>query len=349
MTTDTTDTTDLLSSGAYGCVFYPSYSCKGKPRYKKTLVSKLTKNNFITQSEYSTSQIVKQLPRYKEHFIVVDSQCSIAKKDLGQSDMSSSCKIVKEDKHYSKSKYVLLYSKYSKSIELQDYLDINSSFKFLLRTYFSLSNKINMLVLKRIIHNDLHFSNVLYDIGSGNLLIIDFGLSIQADKFYLNNGNLDMEYLRNAFFNYSPSWNWWSVEFHLLCYMIHNGDIDNKFIQETIDEYLDHHNIIKQISSDFYNNFKSKSYEYFSNKLDGLSYEKKIKILLSFWNTWDNYKIALHFINIYLKKGLEIQQFMMLLLLLINPNPEHRPNGLELRRHNMLLLKNIPTETISKK
>ncbi len=340
---------DLLSSGAYGCVFYPSYSCNGKPRYKKTLVSKLTKNNFITETEYSTSQIVKTIPSYKEHFIVIDSQCPIIKKDLSESKMYDSCDIVKEDKHFEKSKYVILYSKFSKSIELQDYLEINNTFKVLIRTYFLLTKKINLLIQKKIIHNDLHFSNILYDINKGYLLIIDFGLSIQAEKFYLRDGELNLSYLKQVFFNYSPSWNWWSVEFHLLCYMIHNGDIDNKFIKNTIDDYLEHHKIIKNISTEFYTTFKSISYEYFSKNLEGLTYEKKIKFLLSFWNLWDNYKIALHFINIYIRKNMNSPQFFMILLLLINPNPEYRPSGLELRRHYLLLLKNIPTEYVSKK
>jgi serine/threonine protein kinase len=340
---------DLLSSGAYGCVFYPSYSCNGKPRYKKTLVSKLTKNNFITETEYSTSQIVKTIPNYKEHFIVVESQCPIVKKDLNESKMKESCEIVKEDKHPEKTKYIILYSKFSKSIELQDYLEVNNTFKVFIRTYFLLSKKINLLIQKKIIHNDLHFSNVLYDLTKGNLLIIDFGLSLQAEKFYLSNGELNMTYLRKVFFNYSPSWNWWSIEFHLLCYIIHNGDIDDKFITDTIDEYLDHHKIIKNISGDFYNTFKTSSFEYFSHSLEGLSVEKKIKFLLSFWNTWDHYKIALHFINIYLQKKMNSPEFMMVLLLLINPNPEYRPSGLELRRHHLLLLKNIPKEHISKR
>jgi hypothetical protein len=341
-------TSDLLSSGAYGCVFYPSYSCSGKPKYKKTLVSKLTKNNIVTETEYSTSQIVKTIPNYKEHFIVVESQCSISKRKLEDSSMVNSCDIVKKDKHFDKSKYVLLYSKYSKSIELQDYLDLNNSFKFLIRTYISLSKKINLLIQKKIIHNDLHFSNILYDINKGYLLIIDFGLSLQVDKFYLKDGSLNMEYLKKIFFNYSPSWNWWSIEFHLLCYMIHNGDIDNQFIKDTIDEYIENHKIIKNISSDYYELFKKTSYEYFSKSLDGLSYEKKIKFLLSFWNKWDHYKIGLHFINIYLKEKFVAPSFMMLLLLLIHPNPEFRPSGLDLRRHHTLLLKTLPTEELSK-
>jgi serine/threonine protein kinase len=338
---------DLLSSGAYGCVFYPSYSCNGKPRYKKTLVSKLTKNNFITQTEYSTSKIVKKIPNYKEHFIIVETQCPIIKKDLDKSKMKESCEIIKEDKN--KSNYVILYSKFSKSIELEDYLEINNTFKIFIRTYFLLSKKINLLIQKSIIHNDLHFSNILYDINKGNLLIIDFGLSLQADQFYLSNGELNISYLKQAFFNYSPSWNWWTIEFHLLCYIIHNGDIDNKFINDTIDDYLEHHKIILNIPNEFHNTFKLSSYEYFSSNLECLSVDKKIRFLLSFWNTWDHYKIALHFINIYISKKMDYSNFMMLLLLLINPNPEHRPTGLELRRHHLLLINNIPNEHISKK
>ena len=50
-------TNDLLSSGAYGCVFYPSYSCNGKPKYKKTVVSKLTKNSFSSENFIQSSSL----------------------------------------------------------------------------------------------------------------------------------------------------------------------------------------------------------------------------------------------------------------------------------------------------
>lgn len=342
-------TNDLLSSGAYGCVFYPSYSCSGKPKYKKTIVSKLTKNNFSSETEYSTSQIIKKIPNYKEHFITIDTQCPIIKKDLKESSMSNSCDIIKEDKQFEKTKYLLLYSKYSPSIELHEYLEKNNTLKIFIRTYLSLSKKIDLLIHKHIVHNDLHLSNVLYDLKKGNLLLIDFGLSIQKDMFLTKQGNLNFPYLKKAFFNYSPSWNWWSIDYHLLCYMIHNGDIDNKFISDTIEEYLEYHKIIQNISKEFYETFREVSYEYFSNKLEGLTYEKKIKFLLSFWNTWDNYKIGLHFILLYLQKGIDVKPLILTFLLLINPNPEHRPTGLELRRYNSLLLKHIPIEDISKR
>lgn len=339
---------ELLGTGSYGCVFYPSYSCKGKPNYKKKLVSKLTKHNFVSDTEYSTSQIVKKIPNYKEHFIVVDSECPIVKKNLKESEMFNQCEIIKEDKKFEKNKYVILYSKYSESLILEDYLEQNNKLNILIRTFLSIIKKIDLLIEKNIIHNDLHFNNMLYDLNKGNILFIDFGLSIQKDKF-LNGNNLNMDYLKQAFFRYMPTWNWFSIEFHLLCYMIHYGDIDDNFINDTIEQYLAKHKTIQNISSEFYQLYRDISYEYFTNKLSGLTYEKKIKFLLSFWNTWDNYKIGLYFIRLYHKKNLNINEFMMVLLLLINPNPENRPTSLELRRYNLILINNIPTQYLSKK
>ncbi len=339
---------DLLSSGSYGCVFYPSYSCNGKSKYKKTLVSKLTKNNFISQNEYSTSQIVKKIPNYKEHFIVIESQCPITKKKLITSTMHEQCELLKEDKHYDKSKYVLLYSKYSESLELHYYLMDNISIKILIKTYMDLLKKIEFLIEKEIIHNDLHFSNVLYEIKTGNLLIIDFGLSIQKYNFLHKNGSLNIPYLKNAFNYFYPSWMWYSLDFHLLCYLLHIGDVNDKIIDDIITQYLEKH-IIRNITDEYLEMFRNLSYEYFTKNLYNMNYEQKIKFLLSFWNTWDNYKIALQFIRLYIENSIQLKEFFIILLLLIHPNPEYRINGLELRRYNSLLIKKIPTESIKKK
>jgi hypothetical protein len=339
---------DLLSSGSYGCVFYPSYSCNGKPKYKKTLVSKLTKNNFVSENEYSTSQIVKKIPNYKEHFVVIDSQCPIVKKNLITSNMYEQCELIKKDNHIDNSKYILMYSKYKSSVELHYYLIDNTSTRILIKTYMSLLKKIEFLIEKEIVHNDLHFSNVLYELKTGNLLIIDFGLSIQKYNFFHKNGSLNIAYLKNVFNIFYPSWMWYSLDFHLLTYLLHVGDINDKIIDDIITRYLDKH-IITEISNEYLKIFRNTSYEYFTKNLSGMSYEEKIKFLLSFWNTWDNYKISLEFIRLYIKNSIQLKDFFMILLLLIHPNPEYRLNGLELRRYNSLLIKQIPTESIKKK
>ena len=42
----------FLSSGVYGCVYYPAYTCQGtEPPKKTTTVSKIVKHEFTTKTE----------------------------------------------------------------------------------------------------------------------------------------------------------------------------------------------------------------------------------------------------------------------------------------------------------
>ena len=72
----------FLASGAYGCVYYPGYDCNGKEIDKKEYITKLVLNNFSTITEYTVSDMIKKIPEYKRHFIIINKHCSISNKRL---------------------------------------------------------------------------------------------------------------------------------------------------------------------------------------------------------------------------------------------------------------------------
>ena len=221
----------FLASGAYGCVYYPGYDCNGKEINSKEYITKLVLNNFSTVTEYSASEIIKRIPEYSRHFIIINKHCPIKNNRLKL--MMKGCKIF--DKEHEK-KDVLLYSKFVKAIQLCDYiLDYRKVNKFM-RVYFLLTEKLNVLTQNRIVHNDLHFGNILFSLETSNLYIIDFGLAIIVDKFY-DKGKLDLKYLKNCIFKFSPDWVWWSLDYHFLCYLLHNGSLNMDIILDTIVEY----------------------------------------------------------------------------------------------------------------
>jgi serine/threonine protein kinase len=332
---------NLLASGVYGCVFNPAYHCNGKITHKKRLVSKLTKDDFTSRTEIDIGNRVKNIPNYKNYFIVIESSCPIAKKNMKKSAMTSSCELTKKNTEL-KHNYVLLYANYVSSIELADYLEKKQyiSVYELMRIFIEIRERIDMLSKYKIVHNDLHFGNILKSKERGNLYIIDFGLSI-CTEYYYKNGELDYNYLKEVIFNYSPSWNWWTMEYHLLGYLIHVGDLSEKVIRDTVREYMDNHRIIPQISPQFGKEFERKLLQYFL-KYSKMSKEDTIKELLSFSHTWDYYKIALHFLkamNIY---NVHNNIFKMFLINLIYPNPEKRPTMLEQHRMVGQLIQYIP-------
>ena len=320
---------NFLSSGVYGCVYHPPYDCQGKPINDKKYVTKIVKSDFTTRTEANIGQLLK-----KKGFITVEKQCLIKPTHLKESRMRPHCKLLDKDPTL-KHKYVLLYSKYIKSVELADYLKETRSKTVILKSYFLICTRIDTLLDTSIIHHDLHFGNILYD--GSNLYLIDFGLSLIKNHFYLGN-KPNYPYLKEAIFKYSPSWNFWTIEYHLLCYLIHEDDITQHVITQTIQHYLSHHRIIRLLGTDFLLKFKETATNYFM-KYIGMNKDDVVMDLLYTSNTWDFYKIALHFIDIYYSVDLNIPQFATLLMIMIHPIPEFRPSQIEMRQFNSIFMK----------
>lgn len=332
---------NLLASGVYGCVFNPAYHCNGKVTHNKKLVSKLAKDDFTTQTEIDIGKRIKTIPNYKKYFVVIESSCPIKRKNIKKSSMTHDCELMKKNTEI-KNNYVMMYANYISSMELSDYLDKtrNLSIHDIMKFFIEIRDRIDILSKYKIVHNDLHFGNILRSKERGNIYIIDFGLSI-CTEYYYKNGQLDYSYLREVIFNYSPSWNWWSMEYHLLGYLIHVGDLSEKIIRDTVKEYMDNHRIIPQISSEFGKEFEKKLLQYFL-KYAIMEKEEAIKELLSFSHTWDYYKTALHFLKTMKVYNLHNDVFKMLLITLISPNPEKRPTLLQQRRMVAQLIQHMP-------
>jgi hypothetical protein len=73
-------------------------------------------------------------------------------------------------------------------------------------------------------------------------------------------------------------------------------------------------------------------------KYDGAGRDEVVMDLLHTSRTWDLFKIALHFIEIYNTTKLNIPAFYTLLMIMIHPNPEYRPTQLEMKKFNQILL-----------
>jgi predicted unusual protein kinase regulating ubiquinone biosynthesis (AarF/ABC1/UbiB family) len=322
----------FLSSGVYGCVYYPAYTCNGTEPAKKTAtVSKIVRHEFTTKTEIAIGHILK---KEKDNFVLVSNNCLISKMNLQKSAMRAQCKLFNKDPQLTK-QYELLYSEYVKADELDTYLNKTKSKMNIIKTYLLLCKRIETMVKYGIIHHDLHFGNVLYN--KTNLYIIDFGLSLIQTEF-IKNDKPNYGYLKNAFFHYSPTWNYWTLEYHFLCYLIHEQDmLTLDIIKNTIDLYLSKHKIIHLLDNAFVSMFKQNATKYFSSFI-GLDKNTVVIELLNTYTTWDFYKIALHYLDIYKNIMMNSEAFFMLLLLFIHPVPSFRPLVSEVSRFNDSLM-----------
>ena len=320
----------FIASGAYGCIYHPPYDCKGNELKDTSYVSKLVKNDFTSKTEYAVSNLLKG----KEDFLLMQKKCSVSSTSIKKT-MAKDCDLIEKKDPDIQNKYLLLYSKFIHGIELAKYIKQNFTLQKLIKAFCFLCKQIEVLIDCNLIHHDLHFGNVMYNYETHKFVVIDFGLAIIAGQFYLNN-ELNMPYLKKCIFRYTPSWQYFSIEEHLLSYLIHKGDLTEIVIKETINEYLDVH-IIRDISPEYYKLYKEQSYHYFK-KFANKPREELIKKFLSWWNTWDYYKISLHIFKIYNKLKIEFPELYMLLLLMIHPIPKYRPNVIEMNKNIQTLL-----------
>ena len=331
----------FLSSGAYGCVYYPGYSCEGKPLKKNGLVTKLVKDNFTTQTEIVVgSHVRKHVPEYGKHFIVVSKQCKVDEARLDP--LREGCKMLERSKTRN---YVLLYSVYLKSIELYEMVEKGVRLSQLLRFFFDLLYKVTLLMEAGIVHNDLHMGNVLYT-SKGNIFVIDFGLSIKSELLKADK----KDYLREIFHAYTPNWKWWPLEYHLITYVLNVGPLTEDAIKSTIEEYLKSmHLLFKTVYGlGFIATYQSIALEVFRPWIQK-STTDQLDFLLSFWHTWDSYKIANHFLHMYQEQDMDIPIWKNHLLRMLHADPSKRPTLKELRQMKQAILPNIPLAAYSKK
>jgi hypothetical protein len=327
---------NFLSSGVYGCVYNPAYTCDGKRTQEKQYVTKLVKRDFTTKIEVIAGKALANT----DGFLTVVKKCDITQKELKESTMVKHCRLFEKDQQIKK-EYELLYLKYIKSKELSDYLNKKKSKNAIVKSYMVMCKRIAVMIEKGIIHHDLHFGNILYD--GSNLYVIDFGLSLIKKYFFIDN-KINKPYLKKAIFDYSPTWMTWSLEYHFLCFLIHNKEPFNlDIIEHTVNYYLKNHEVIQKIKGGFAEKYKSYAINYYKKYINQ-PIDDIIKELLNTSHTWDYYKIALHFIEIYLEIHMKLPEFLTILLLLIHPNPEFRPSTLDLRQINDTFINNYYIE-----
>jgi serine/threonine protein kinase len=314
----------MLSSGGYGCVYYPSISCKGKQGISEKKATKIQVDDESADNEIQIGKIIKNIPMYLNHFVPVDKSCPIKITELDK-NLIETCEILNKRKN----KYILMDMNYIKGDNFDDYL-LNSQnnkqlINSLISSYTYLLYSLNLLVKHNIVHYDLKGNNIMYNYNKNVPLIIDFGMSINLEK-------LNFENINFYFFTYAPSYYIWCPEIHIINYLLHiKTTISKSKLREICYEITKYNKaLIKILSKEFLDNYVNSMINFYLSLIDK-DYKEIIKKLLSYSNTWDNYSLS----NIYLKIISKIFNdnyedndfiinFSQLLLQNLHPNPEKR-------------------------
>tara|TARA_Y100000816_G_C26101646_1_gene584057 strand:- start:119 stop:1264 length:1146 start_codon:yes stop_codon:yes gene_type:complete len=315
---------NLLSEGGFGCVYHPSITCKGEEENSKNFVSKIQKYNKSARNEIKISEILKEVPGYKNFFALIIKNCSI---DIGKikKNERNQCRIFKK---YNDSKFILLKMHYIKGDIFVDYLannkNNNENINNLINNYNHILSSISLLIDKKIVHFDIKNENILFNEVMKIPIILDFGISIIMD-------NLKFTSLKDTFYTYAPEYYIWPLEVHYLCYLINENDEPN--IDEIIDiveSCVNNNKGLSLFSPTFIKKYKKSAVNQLI-KYNNKKYNDRIKLLLDYWKTWDNYSLSIVYLRYirYISGGKYFNNefivfFSKILLQNIHPNPDKR-------------------------
>jgi len=348
----------VINQGGFGCIFYPSLSCKNernrkKEKDEKEYVSKLVERNFSSKNEIDIGEIVKKIPFYSLYYVPVLHHCAASLSKVGDKEIKK-CHIIEDNKEQDNHvKYILLKMKYVENIKFTDYLLTNKSKKHVLNiifdTYSYFLFSLEQLMNYEVVHFDFKWGNAVIDLKTELPVILDFGISIPVrklldyaelndDEDIKNNekkGGQEDKYdiYRDYFYTYFPAYSLWPVEVHAICYVLHeHSRITPESLQQLIDEYVDSNAAFTIFSPEFLDKYKKQCFQTMEHLIDKPR-KYVIRECLKFWTTWDNYALSISYFQIIkfissmgFTSNTFLISFSKILVGNVHPDPSRRSN-----------------------
>jgi hypothetical protein len=284
----------------------------------KPLIHKIATIDFFIKNELTNILKIYEIPAYKNYYYacINSTELKIANLyDTRQSKTDNTLLMQFEDRN-------LIY--------LKSYLkDLSSSTKYILTIidlYKYMLHSINMLVGKRLVHNNINFDALVVDASHSQILLSGFSFSIDITQ-----PNIE-QYFKHFFIEYDPSYLEWTLEFHIVSYLLTNklSSLSSYNIEHIIHEVSKQHTILHTFGDAFVSLYKEEALIYFK-KYVNRSYEYILTDILSYYNTWDNYALSILLLRILIGihktigiKNKFIILFMKLLVSNIHFNPLKR-------------------------
>lgn len=345
----------LIGQGAYSCVFRPAINCNDTPSKEGSFISKITVEDQYIDNELTIAEKIKTIPNYFHFFAPIMETCpanlnklvekdlhDYKKCDLFKKTPAPSTPTVNEQKTetepsiideltnsikqafspsapaaanitekkfvYNKIRYIgeeTLYNYfYLKKIDQQQINDVYDYLKY----------SIKLLQKNNIIHYDLKENNIMIHKLHHTPIIIDFGLSIDVSPF-LGATNATLDQFKKIFYIYSPDYEVWCFEIHLICYLVNERkkSLDEKVLEEDVMLVIrdfenspvfkiikEKENYIVELQHFFID---------FCNKTENAK-QAILQLIGQFWKTWDMFSLGVCFLNMGIENENIIKSYM---------------------------------------
>ena len=356
----------VINQGGFGCIFHPSLPCKKETKrnsntIRSEYVSKLVKKNFSSENEIRIGKIIQGIPFYNLYYVPVIQSCAASLAKVNEREIKK-CSIISGKSSSSTStsttatnalekktrpvddgsnKFILLKMKYVENVKFTKYLLSISNKKHILNTLFDTYSyflfSLEKLMKNGIVHYDFKWDNAVIDLKTGLPIILDFGISIPITLLLEKNQDEAAsdedayEAYRDYFYIYFPEYSLWSIEIHLINYVLNKDSrITAESLKQTIETYVDSNGAFAILSPEFIDQYKKLCYstlERFINQ----SRKYVIGECLKHWNTWDNYALSISYLQVIKfisTSGFTSNQFLIsfseILMDNIHPDPSRR-------------------------
>ena len=321
----------LIGEGGYGCVYYPSFSCKGQISSKVNTVSKIQRITKDIEREILIGKIITKIPYFTKYFAPIIDSCLISIKTIDKIPFIEKCDLLENTKY---KKFLLSKVPRIPGLQFKYYLsDVMNPNQFcilVLNSYSYLIGSLQILLDYDICHYDIKFENILQNVIDNIPIIIDFGLSFLFSQV---DSNASLSELKKSFYIYAPEYYIWSPEIHIICYCLENLKdkqvLQKQKLKEILTEIVDNMDIWYFFSDEFKSEFLSALYSNYK-KLINKEIHDIISYLLQFKYTWDSYSLSISFIKLINKRFFSenfseiFSIFNQILLIQISPNPNNR-------------------------
>jgi serine/threonine protein kinase len=202
---------NVIGEGGYGCVFKPSIHClKDQDFNYKDYVSKIMKNR-DAETELNESIVIGSYDPTNEYHLGTPILCQPELNDKIINKDISKCKYIKsEDIKAHPNDYKILLMKFGGpdlkklcSLELQSYLSTKSKSKtnkFWIEVHHLIKG-LKFFKDNGLVHNDIKPQNILFNLKSGKLTFIDFGL-MRSKQEIINSSKQGTNYLGSYHWSY---------------------------------------------------------------------------------------------------------------------------------------------------
>ena len=153
----------------------------------------------------------------------------------------------KFNKHFEINKYYLFSIKFIENTSLKKFfVKINNHTDFFNNffiIYLHLLNSIYLLNKHNIIHNDLHYENIIIDNKNNKPIIIDFGLSYNLNKMFNQNNIINLKYLKRFYMDFREDSYNHNLEKRFISYIIYNKTANHNI---NVQSNFEKNNLTKQ-------------------------------------------------------------------------------------------------------